>query len=202
MSGCAAIILAAGAARRWQHGPKLLADWRGRPLLDHVCAVAQAAGARPVLRVLGAHREAIEAGTKGEGTRTVFNPDWAAGLGSSLAAGARALLAEDNAGPCVGVWLLLGDQPRVSERSLHALRTEFERTGRGLLFSALDKGQLGPPAFVSRAFWPALANLSGEQGAKALTQAHPEAVGVVPTEDCLADVDTLSDYVRLSGRPD
>lgn len=197
MSDCAAIILAAGAARRWQNGPKLLVDWRGIPLLDHVCAMVRAEGARPVLRVLGAYREVVEAGTAGDGVRTVFNPAWVEGLGTSLAAGARALLVDEAARQCAGAWILLGDQPLVTGRTLAALRAEFENSGRGLVFSALPAGRRGPPAFVAREFWPALARLRGEEGARVVAQAHPAAVGVVGPADSLEDVDTLADYLRL-----
>ena len=202
MSADAALILAAGAARRWKNGPKALARWRDRPLIDHVCEVALIAGAHPVRRVLGAHHELILAGSIAHDVATTLNINWAAGMGESLACGARALLEDDNAGDCAGTWILLCDQPLVTAQTLLALRDEHLRSGAGLVFSVADDGRRGPPAYVARAFWTALANLTGETGARALATAYPDQVALVPALDSLADIDTFDDYARLIAQLD
>lgn len=197
MKSCAALILAAGAASRWANGPKVLASWDGRPLIDHVADVARAAGAAPIYRVLGAHREVIEAVVAPSDVSTVFNPRWADGLGASLACGMRALLADPVASDCAGVLILLGDQPLVSGSTLRALRERHERSGHGLVFSSSGEGRRGPPAFVARRFWPELTGLSGEEGARTLAVAHPDQVAIVSAPESAADIDTAEDYARL-----
>lgn len=202
MKPCAAVILAAGAASRWKNGPKALAPWRGRTLIDHVCEVARAAGAKPIYRVLGAHRDAIEAASAPAEVATIFNSRWVDGLGASLACGVRALLAEPHARDCAGALLLLGDQPLVTEVTLRALRERHEADGRGLVFSSFGEGRRGPPAFVARRFWPELANLTGEEGARVLAVAHPDQVACVAAPESAADIDTPEDYARLIACPD
>ena len=196
---CAAIILAAGAARRWGGGPKALAPWRGRLLIDHVCAVAHEAGCAPIYRVLGAHRAEIEAASPPEtaGARTIFNPAWEDGIGASLACAARELAADPAAVTCPGLIVMLCDQALVDAALLRALWAEHERSGRGIIFSDHGSGVLGPPAFFSRLYWPELASLRGDEGARHVARAHPEAVASVPAEEAGRDMDTREDYERI-----
>jgi molybdenum cofactor cytidylyltransferase len=201
LNAYAAIVLAAGAASRWKNGPKALANWRGRTLLDHACHLARSAGCAPVYRVLGAHREVIEAQPAPEGIRTVHNPDWADGLGSSLACGMRALAADPSAAGCAGVLVLLCDQPLVSPETLHALREAHAHDGRSLVFAGHGDGRIGPPALFARVHWPELAALTGAEGARRLARAHPEAVAIVPAPEAAEDIDTPEDYARLCRQP-
>ena len=201
---CAAIILAAGAARRWGGGPKALADWRGRPLIDHACATARDAGCAPVCRVLGAHRAEIEAASPPEtaGARTIFNPAWDEGIGASLACAARELAADPGAAGCAGLIVLLCDQALVDSALLRALWTEHERSGRGIVFSDHGSGVLGPPTFFARRYWPELAALRGDEGARRVARLHPEAVASVLAPEAGRDMDTREDYARLVRNPE
>ena len=196
---CAAIILAAGAARRWGGGPKALAPWRGRPLIDHVCGVARDAGCAPIYRVLGAHRAEIEAASPpgAAGTRSIFNPAWEDGIGSSLACAVRELANDPAAANCAGVLVLLCDQALIEPALLRALGAEHTRSGRGIVFSDHGEGVLGPPAFFSRAFWPELASLRGDEGARRVARAHPEAVASIAAPEAGRDMDTREDYERI-----
>ena len=197
MKPCAAGILAAGAASRWKNGPKALAPWRGRTLIDHACELARAAGCGPTYRVLGAHREAIEATSAPADVVTIFHPDWAEGLGSSLACGARAVSADPAADVCAGLIVLPCDQPLVSAATLLALRAEHERGGRGMVFSDHGAGRPGPPAFFARRHWAGLASLTGDSGARPLSSAHPEDCVLVPAPFAAEDIDTIEDHARL-----
>jgi molybdenum cofactor cytidylyltransferase len=195
---CAALVLAAGASRRWDGGPKALFPWEGRSLVDHACATAQAAGCAPVYRVLGAHRAAIEAEPAPAGVVTVFNPAWADGLGSSIACGIRELEQDPAAAGCAGVALLLCDQPLVTPALLRALWAEYARDDRGgIILADHGDGTRGPPAFFARAFWSELATLAGDEGARRLARAHPDAVATVPATEARWDLDTPADYEAL-----
>ena len=200
----AALVLAAGAATRWQNGPKALADWHGRTLLDLACATAREAGCAPILRVLGAHREEIEAHPRPDEVRSVFNPRWSEGLGSSLAHGVRALADDAAATGCPGLVVMLCDQPLIGPATLRALlAAAFPAAGgaRGLVFADHGGGRLGPPAFFAREFWPELMALGGDEGARRLARAHPEALATVAAPEAGEDIDTFDDYRRLLARP-
>ncbi|WP_420136319.1 NTP transferase domain-containing protein [Sphingomonas sp.] len=95
----AAIILAAGASRRFGRQDKLRARLQGRPLLDHVIEHARASGARPIIVVVSRR-------TTLEGVRQVRAWKARDGLSVTLAAGFKALRPIDRE-----VLIFLGDMP-------------------------------------------------------------------------------------------
>ncbi len=88
----AAILLAAGASSR-MGSPKALLPWRGTTLAAWAVRELHAAGVEAVAVVLGGHAEAVRRALRDEPATLVFNARWAQGRATSLAAGARALLA-------------------------------------------------------------------------------------------------------------
>ena len=90
MKRVAAIIIAAGSSSRLGQ-PKQLLALDGEMLLQRTVRIAREAGAAPVLVVLGAHREEIEARVDLSGTSIVLNRDWEEGMASSIRAGVEAL---------------------------------------------------------------------------------------------------------------
>ncbi|MBF3189011.1 NTP transferase domain-containing protein, partial [Pseudomonas aeruginosa] len=78
----------------------------------------------------------------------------------------------------------------------HAVADTLERlaamaTPEAIVFPLYD-GQRGHPVLFGRAFWDALAQLDGDQGARRVLQAHRPAWREVPCDDpgVLCDVDT------------
>src|SRR5712691_10723380 len=92
----AAVVLAAGQGLRFG-SQKLLAPLRDRPLLQHALDAANGSSLSPVVVVLGADADAIEAGVRAGRARLVRNDDYATGQASSLRVGLRSLEASDAA---------------------------------------------------------------------------------------------------------
>src|ERR1700678_747643 len=80
----AGVLLAAGGGSRLGQ-PKALVEFGGQTLAERGVAMLRDGGADPVLIVSGAVPVSVAA------ARTVHNPGWRTGMGSSLAAGLRAL---------------------------------------------------------------------------------------------------------------
>ena len=108
--GVAGVVLAAGSSSRLGT-PKQLLRYRGETLLHRTVRLAIAAGLDPVHVVLGCDASAVGdalAELRGRVT-TVFNSDWQAGMGSSLAIGIASLPAgtgpapDTDPGPALGV---------------------------------------------------------------------------------------------------
>lgn len=198
--GVAALILAAGASRR-MGSPKALLRWGDCSLVRHMAEIALASPCRETFVVLGAEREAVAAELRGLQLREVENQDWERGMGSSLAAGIRALEArEDPRDPWRAVLILLCDQPAVTPELLARLIALADKSTKSTpprpMTACRYAGSLGPPALFQRSLFDELRALDGDRGAKALLLRDPSAVASLEFAEGELDLDTPEDYER------
>jgi molybdenum cofactor cytidylyltransferase len=183
----AAVVLAAGRSTRMGGPNKLLAEIGGRPLLRISVEEALRSRARPVIVVTGHEHERVEAALAGLDVVFVHNPDFADGLSASLKTGIAAVPpAADGAIVC------LGDMPQVDARLIDRLLAAFDPARGRLVVVPTIAGRRGNPVVWSRRFFPDLATLTGDVGARGLIASHPEAVAEIAVEGgaTLTDVDT------------
>ncbi|MEM8741668.1 MAG: NTP transferase domain-containing protein, partial [Pseudomonadota bacterium] len=117
----AALVLAAGAARRMRGRDKLLEDVEGQPLLRRVATACLGSSARQVQVVLPDGVDARRDALTGLDLRIVENPQAAEGMGASIRAGMRQLGSGIDA-----VVLVLADMPEVSSADLDRLIAAFD----------------------------------------------------------------------------
>jgi len=178
-----ALVLAAGSSVRFGADKRraLMAD--GRSLLAH--SVERACAVFDDVRVV------LRDGERGEelglpsACRVVASADYRQGMGHSLAAGAASLVDSE----AQAVAILLGDMPWVAPATLGLLAREASRSTIVLPFHA---GQQGHPVLFGREFWPALARLMGDEGARSVVKAHLDSCVRLVVEDAgvLRDIDT------------
>ena len=162
------IVLAAGAGRRFGM-PKVLAE-DGAWLRSAVAAL-DAGGCRPVYVVLGAAQVVMP-----PPALAIANPDWAAGMGTSLRAG---LLAAEDTEATVAV-LHLVDLPDVGADVVARL---VAGANAGTVRRACYAGKPGHPVVVGRDHWAALrAGADGDRGGRAFLAASAQ-LQLVPCED-------------------
>ncbi len=183
----AAIVLAAGRSTRMGGPNKLLAEINGRALVRIAVDAALASQARPVIVVTGHQRERVEAALNGLGVTLVHNPDFAEGLSTSLKVGIAAVLPDVD-----GAIVCLGDMPQVNAPLIDLLLAAFDPEKSALVVVPTIGGKRGNPVVWSRRFFPELAALDGDIGARHLIASYPEAVTEVPLAGnaALVDVDT------------
>jgi molybdenum cofactor cytidylyltransferase len=183
----AAIVLAAGRSTRMGGPNKLLAEIGGRPLVRIVAEQALASRAAPVIVVTGHERAKVEAALAGLKLRLVHNPDYAAGLSTSLKAGLAALPPHVD-----GAIVCLGDMPQVTAALIDRLAEAFDPERGALVVVPTIEGKRGNPVVWSRRFFPDLMALEGDVGARHLIATYADVVAEVPVEDAaaLTDVDT------------
>ncbi|WP_127090006.1 NTP transferase domain-containing protein [Aquabacter cavernae] len=167
----AAVILAAGRGTRMGAANKLTEPVGGRAVVRCVAEAALAAGARPVLVVTGHEGMQVRRALNGLPVTFVDNPAYAEGLATSLGAGIRAVPPD-----CQGALVMLGDMPLVDAPLVKRLMAAFAPTEGRLVAVPVVEGRRGNPVLWSRRFFPALAALEGDMGARAVLAAHSEAV--------------------------
>jgi len=183
----AAVVLAAGRSTRMGAINKLIAEIGGKPLVRIAAEQALASRASPIIVVTGHQRERVEAALEGLPVRTVHNPDYAEGLGTSLKAGIAAVPAEAD-----GAIVCLGDMPQVTSALIDKLLAAFDPERGALVVVPSIGGRRGNPVVWSRRFFHDLMQIQGDIGARHLIGAYTEAVIEVPVagDAALIDVDT------------
>jgi molybdenum cofactor cytidylyltransferase len=183
----AAIVLAAGRSTRMGGPNKLTAEIGGKPLVRIAAEHALASRADPVIVVTGHQRAGVEAALEGLPVRLVHNSDFADGLSTSLKAGLAAVPQEAD-----GAIVCLGDMPQVSAGLIDRLIGAFDPDRNVLVVVPTIGGKRGNPVLWSRRFFPDLAQLEGDVGARHLIASYAEVVAEVPLEDAaaLTDIDT------------
>jgi CTP:molybdopterin cytidylyltransferase MocA len=168
-----------------------LLDWRGRPLVAWAVDAAVESGLRPVIVVVGYRGDEVRATLTTDDVIVVDNPEWEAGIASSLRAALTALtpLTDVDA-----VAIGLADQPLVSAAAYVRLAAS---DGAAPIRAATYDGRPGNPVVLARSLWPEAMRLRGDSGARTLMRD-----GTVDRIECgdtgsAADIDTLEDLERL-----
>ena len=182
-----ALLLAAGQSRRMGGPNKLLAEVDGAPMVAYVARRLLASRARPITAVLGNQADAVEAALGKLPVERVRNPEFAGGLSTSLKHGIAALPSE-----LEGALICLGDMPLISGRHIDRLIAAFNPLEGRAIVVPTRRGQRGNPVLWSKRFFPEMAELAGDVGAKHLIGEHAELVAEVEMDDdaILVDIDT------------
>jgi molybdenum cofactor cytidylyltransferase len=189
----AAIILAAGAATRMGETKQLLPFGR-TTLVQHVIEQAIDAGFDRVAVVVGAHAPEIIDAISDLSVDVVRNDAWETGMGSSLVAGLRHILAAGSNPGYVAV--LLADQPLVRAGHLTAMR-RLADVSQSPIVAARYGGTVGVPAFFHRALFPELEALAPTAGARHLLKLPGQQVAVFDLPEAAVDIDTPEDFSAL-----
>lgn len=189
------LILAAGHSRRFG-SDKRLAPMDGQTLL--AATTARLAPHVSSVVVMLRHGEHARAFGLPEETHILQAPSSPIGMGTSLAAAVSALLvsSDPHHQQCKALALMLGDMPGVRAETLQALAG---RARHDNIVRPHHQGRAGHPVIFGRAFWPALAELQGDEGARALLRRYPSHVVMLDVNDpgILTDVDTVEDLSAL-----
>lgn len=194
MGRVGAVLLAAGAGRRFG-GTKLLAPFRGRPLLSHGCeAIARARGTgllAAAWAVVAVDDEPTRSLVVGAGLAPIANDRPGDGISHSIRLGLKAAEAEQ-----VGaVLLLLGDQPLVEVETMARLIHAW-RSGAGPVIRPRYADQPavpGHPVLLDRTVWPLADRTTGDHGLADLLPAP----ALIDLPGANPDVDTPTDLHRL-----
>lgn len=183
-----AVILAAGESRRMGE-PKQLLPFAGKPMIQ--CVIDALAAADERLIVLGYRADEIAG--KIHGATIVKNPNWAAGMFTSVQAGLRALPAKTKC-----VLIALADQPKLHAKTVRTLLDKF--TSKILVPSF--GGRQGHPLLLSARYVPEILAMDASLTLKHFLANHPDDLTrfVVEDEGVLVDIDDRTTYEKESRR--
>ena len=187
---CALVILASGLSERFGKADKLMAEFRGKPLVQHAIDAAD--------KLPFAERFAVVP-VSSKKRRKLFN--YAAyslienetpqtGQGGSLKLAAMAAQSKGHKAICV----MLGDMPFVQTHDLSNLLQNLSDKDRGICYC---NNSLFPPAVFANDAFKELLKIDEKQGAKALFNSaniykHPLS------ERAARDIDTPETLAELS----
>jgi molybdenum cofactor cytidylyltransferase len=157
----AAIVLAAGESKRFGSN-KLLQEWKGKALLQHVLDAVRSSNVDRRVLVLGYEPEAMLALIDYEGFELATNQDWAEGQSGSVLIGLETVENDVEA-----VMYLLGDMPLVQSQLINKLITRHAETLAPIVAPEV-RGEWGNPVLFDRVSFPAFSELEGDRGAKVL----------------------------------
>ena len=183
----AALLLAAGQSRRMGPVNKLLAEVDGAPMVRRVAETLAASAAERPIVVTGHEAPRVRAALDGLDVGFAHNPDYAQGLSTSLRRGLAAL--DDGVD---GALVCLGDMPAVRAADIDRAIAAFDPgEGRAIIVPAA-RGKRGNPVLWGARFFPQMAAVSGDVGARHLIGENAEWVCEVDVDDdgVLRDIDT------------
>jgi len=198
-----AVVLAAGRGERFG-GTKLLATWRGRPLLGHVLDALQPSLESGLLAggcvVVPADSPAVAALASEAGMVPLPNHAPASGLSSSLRIAFDWLLPQAHRLPAAAV-IFLGDQPAVPPDVLPNLIAAWRR-GDGIVIRpryAQAPSEPGHPLLVDQSLWNLANELTGDAGFGLVFSARQIPIVTIETPGLNPDVDTPTELTNLEG---
>ncbi len=191
----AGIVLAAGRSSRMApHNKLLVPDRSGRPMVARVVDNLLSSAARPVIVVTGHRAEEVRAAVAGRPVQVVHAADYADGLSASLRAGIAAV-----PGMASAALVCLGDMPLVTGRMIDRLIEAYDPDEGRSVVAPTCRGKIGNPILWDRRFFPDIAGLVGDVGARALLERHGDYVAQVEMDSdaVLRDFDTVESLATL-----
>lgn len=170
---------------------KLLRPLWGRPLLAWSLESALSSGCTEVVVVLGHEAEKVRE-VLPTGVKPVLNPEWEAGISTSIRRGIREVSEESDAAV-----IMVADQP-LTPPVVPAMLASLVLHGGYLLACASVGGSPRNPAAFHRRLFSELLELSGDEGARSVILRHLSAAALLEVpEEALVDVDTPEELSRL-----
>ncbi|MEM7328508.1 MAG: NTP transferase domain-containing protein [Pseudomonadota bacterium] len=189
------VLLAAGAAKRFESGDKLTAELNGRPVLSHAAAILDDQAPHRAYAVVSEQNPERRSMLEAAGWTVLTNVEADAGQSTSLKC-ALARIRED--GDVDQVVILLADMPYVPSSFVSdLLETALDPNVRAIMSDS--DGVLSPPALFNRDLFDALETLTGDRGAKSIFHEMKDgAVALKLSPQQSMDIDCEADLLRAA----
>ena len=190
-----AVLLAAGPSSRLGQS-KQLVRLNGESLVRRSARLLLDAGLDYVTVVCGCGAESVQAELEGMPLGTVYNREWALGMGASINCGVRFMPQGVD-----GVLLMVCDQWQLDSDDLKRLVEAWHSDISSIFVACWDDGEAfvsGPPVIFPRKLIPELKGMHPARGARQLIDRYMDIVEFVKMENAALDLDRPEDLERLS----
>jgi molybdenum cofactor cytidylyltransferase len=189
----AVLILAAGKSSRMKDIKQLL-KVNGKSLLAIAIGTSKKITPMSITCVLGANAEKIQQECTSEHVHFVINNNYEKGVSSSIVAGLKHLLKEQE--QFDGVLIILADQPAIALAYYTEMKALFLNDTSKIIASDYQ-GKFGVPAIFPASLVPELLRIKGDKGAKEVLENYKERVFCPKIIPNLLDLDTQEDYKKF-----
>ena len=186
----AIVILAAGGARRFG-AIKQLAEYQGKPLLQHAIDASLNTSAQRVHVVLGASADSIAPAIDNVAINIIRNHSWDDGVAGSIKQSVSALGRDYQA-----LMFLAADQIKVGALQLQNLIDAWQAQP-DVIVAAAYADEFGIPAIFPRFFYPQLMQLTGDKGGKKVLMENSDKRILVAMPEAQIDVDCPADLAAV-----
>lgn len=192
MKSVALAVLGAGASQRFGSENKLLAQWRGKPLIAHVLETFDAAAFARCILVLRKGDHALAEIGRQHAFETFENMNAKNGIAGSIALAAQESKKSD------GLMIALADMPLIKQATIDALLSAFQGAPNDAIIAPELNRHRGHPVIFARRYFFELAKLSGDNGAASVIKNHAHSYIGVPVDDegVTIDFDTPAEFKR------
>ena len=191
MTQFAGIILAAGKAERFG-SPKILLDWKGKPLIRYIAEQVLGSGFSQVAVVLGATIDPAVSVLEDLPISIVVNRRYAEGMGTSFSAGITALEQDVD-----GAFIFLGDHPFVDAELIKKMKTCASEAD--VIYPVYEHIPGHPVLWNKRTFSRIQSLPPGQTGKELQKEFHCLKIPW-GSRQIVLDIDTQDDYKELLGQ--
>jgi len=190
-----AIVPAAGLSSRMGQN-KLLMPFAGKSLIERAVDTLMTSGVDEIVVVLGHEANLVRSRLEGKSVHFVDNPDYRAGLSTSVRAGMEAAPKGADA-----MMIYLADQPLLEADEVRRLVLAFaeaKRAGKSIVVPFFCNKR-GNPVILDASYREMVLDVVGDVGCRRIIKRHPEQVFAVQmeTDHVVRDVDTPEDFESL-----
>jgi molybdenum cofactor cytidylyltransferase len=189
------LLLAAGSSSRMGQ-PKMLLDFNGKTLLQHIIDEVKQLKDASLLVVTGCYHNLLKEILQAQQIPFIQNEQWQEGMGTSIHKGIVYL--QEHYSNADNVMVLVCDQPYISSVLLQEMIDAKQTTGKGIAACTYN-GITGTPVLFDKKYFNQLTMLHGAHGAKKMIQQFTDDITLINFPAGAIDIDTPDDYNKLKG---
>ena len=186
-----AILLAAGQSKRLRYENKLIKNYKGKHLINHILKSLIKSKVNKIIVVLGHESRKIKKIVlKSKKIIFVVNSSYKKGISSSIKSGLKKISKKN-----IGFLIVHADMPLVSKTILNTLCLALKNKNKEI-FVPVYKKKVGNPLAFKYSMIKSLKKIKGDKGAKKLIRSNKRKVQLVKmkSKSILIDFDQLKDF--------